>query len=656
MKKVLQLLFLFLFFTKSVFTQTVPVNPTTNLYYLCKIWGYMKYFHTEVAKGTNNWDEILINNVYNVKYSQSEEDLTTALKTFMNFAGPMKSSTNTLPEVPAELRYNLNLDWIESNYLPIEIKAQLTEVKTLFRPQNNYYISSDMGIGNPILNNDIKYYNSKFQNDETVRLLSLFRYWNIINYFYPHKNIIDNNWDEILLEFIPKFSNAVNETLYGYTMLELAARINDSHAATGSETIYNFYGDYYLPLKLKFINGQTTIYKVGKDITVCKPGDIIKKMNGRDIGIIRDSLKKYTPGSNEQSLQKSVCQWLVLQKRNDAPVKLEIENESGIKEISLNTFDYLQYSSLFSANKVSWKIINKEGKPFGYIDLGNLTTDQVPSMFNELWHCYALIFDVRNRPKSTIYSIIPYLFPASVIGVHYLIPNLNYPGTFGWFTQQYIGQGDFSKNYTKRIYILFNEETLSHAEFTVMCLEQHPKAIKIGSQTAGADGNVSIIYLPYGITTYFTGLGVFYPDNRPTQRVGIIPDIEVKPTIQGIREGMDEVLEAAFTHFLTTAVEEPDILPRNYSLSQNYPNPFNPTTTIKYSIPSVETLHTTSLQRITLKIYDTLGREITTLVDEIKQPGTYSVKFNAGSLPSGAYFYQIKAGNYRDTKKLMLLK
>ena len=67
----------------------------------------------------------------------------------------------------------------------------------------------------------------------------------------------------------------------------------------------------------------------------------------------------------------------------------------------------------------------------------------------------------------------------------------------------------------------------------------------IGSQTSGADGNVSTLFLPGGIAAYFTGLGVFYPDGRPTQRVGIVLDIECLPTIAGIRAGRDEVLERA---------------------------------------------------------------------------------------------------------------
>jgi C-terminal processing protease CtpA/Prc len=70
-------------------------------------------------------------------------------------------------------------------------------------------------------------------------------------------------------------------------------------------------------------------------------------------------------------------------------------------------------------------------------------------------------------------------------------------------------------------------------------------AIVLGSTTAGADGNVSPIPLPGGVSTLISGLGVFYPDKRPTQRIGIVPDVLVRPTIAGIRAGRDEVLEEA---------------------------------------------------------------------------------------------------------------
>jgi C-terminal processing protease CtpA/Prc len=80
-----------------------------------------------------------------------------------------------------------------------------------------------------------------------------------------------------------------------------------------------------------------------------------------------------------------------------------------------------------------------------------------------------------------------------------------------------------------------------------MSLRSGNRATVIGSQTAGADGNVSRFSLPGGLTTAFSGIGVYYPDGKETQRVGIVPDIEVKPTIKGIQEGRDELLERAIS-------------------------------------------------------------------------------------------------------------
>ncbi|MCX6168237.1 MAG: Ig-like domain-containing protein [Ignavibacteriales bacterium] len=107
---------------------------------------------------------------------------------------------------------------------------------------------------------------------------------------------------------------------------------------------------------------------------------------------------------------------------------------------------------------------------------------------------------------------------------------------------------------------------------------------------------------------------------------------------------------------LVTAVETIASLPQNFSLQQNYPNPFNPTTTITFAVPYLETSRGESLQHVSLKVYDMLGREVATLVNEIKQPGTYEVKFDGSGLASGVYFYRLHSDSFTDTKKFVLIK
>ena len=100
---------------------------------------------------------------------------------------------------------------------------------------------------------------------------------------------------------------------------------------------------------------------------------------------------------------------------------------------------------------------------------------------------------------------------------------------------------------------------------------------------------------------------------------------------------------------MITSVDQPESgLPTNFNLEQNYPNPFNPSTTINYSVNKAGL--------VTIKVYDILGREVGTLVNEQKNPGNYEVQFNASRLASGVYFYRMQAGDFVETKKLLLLK
>jgi len=110
---------------------------------------------------------------------------------------------------------------------------------------------------------------------------------------------------------------------------------------------------------------------------------------------------------------------------------------------------------------------------------------------------------------------------------------------------------------------------------------------------------------------------------------------------------------------ITDVLNIPKSLPEEFFMYQNYPNPFNPTTKIKYTIPNVGTSFLSASGRmkfVKLKVYDILGNEVATLVNEEKQAGSYEVEFNASKLPSGVYFYRLQAGDFVSTKKLMVLK
>jgi len=210
------------------------------------------------------------------------------------------------------------------------------------------------------------------------------------------------------------------------------------------------------------------------------------------------------------------------------------------------------------------------------------------------------------------------LYSSPINIANFTNPDTNVPGRLFWVSAT-IGEGTPSP-YSGKVIILFDERTQSQAEYTVMGLEQFPGAIKIGSTTAAADGNVASISLPGQIITYATFLGVYYPDYTPTQRIGIIPDIEVRPTIEGIRNMQDEVMDYALQCDLLT---QPNDAERGKILV--YPNPANDAINyqISVNIPG----------SFSMAVYDILGQKLMSF-DQSTNTGTIDIS----GLANGVYF------------------
>ena len=161
-----------------------------------------------------------------------------------------------------------------------------------------------------------------------------------------------------------------------------------------------------------------------------------------------------------------------------------------------------------------------------------------------------MIIDIRNYPSEfVVFALGSRLVERPTPFARFTAGDPANPGAFHWRGQP-LTLEPAAPRYTGKIVILIDEVSQSQAEYTTMALRAAPNATVVGSTTAGADGNVSAIPLPGGLRSMISGIGVFYPDKKPTQRVGIIADIEAKPTIRGIRSGRDEVLEVALRHIL----------------------------------------------------------------------------------------------------------
>ena len=224
--------------------------------------------------------------------------------------------------------------------------------------------------------------------------------------------------------------------------------------------------------------------------------------------------------------------------------KIEIEYLRNTKKTTKTIELYNQndfFNDLDKKNETShFKIIENN---VGYVDMKLLDEKEVQQMILNLKTTSTIIFDVRNYPNDVEQEISLFLNSQKKCFAKTTYPDLSYPGRF-IFQNEYCGALN-NGNYKGKVILLVNEFSQSHSEWLVMCLKTAPNVTVIGSQTAGADGDVSEIDFIGDYNTSITGLGVYYPDGRETQRIGIVPDIEVIPTIEGIKQGKDEVLERA---------------------------------------------------------------------------------------------------------------
>lgn len=167
-----------------------------------------------------------------------------------------------------------------------------------------------------------------------------------------------------------------------------------------------------------------------------------------------------------------------------------------------------------------------------------------PVIWPATWPTRGLIVDIRNYPSEfVVFALGSLLVTQPTPFAVFTMPDLANPGAFHSIAPLMLTPAQ--PHYDGKVVILVDETTQSQAEYTTMALRASPHAVVIGSTTAGADGNVSLIPLPGDLRAAISGIGVFYPDGRPTQRIGVRIDRVVQPTIAGLAASRDEILEAA---------------------------------------------------------------------------------------------------------------
>lgn len=532
---------LLILLSQTVFSQP-KLSEVRKLTATCKVWGYLKYYHPKVANGEFNWDKQLFEVLPKIEHANTKEEFSLILENWIDSLGEVREIVPIIQ--PDELEYfdkNFDLSWIGKNKLFSKKLSKKLKFIEENRFQGDQHYIAPFDAENIFVKNE-NYSGLQF-NDRNSRILALFMYWNLMEYFFPYKYVMDQKWDFTLEEMLPIFIEAKNEDDFYTAMQKLTVKLNDYHAIFYKypKKRINFF-----PAKCKIIDAKIIITEILADSLAkaddIKIGDIITKVNDKTIKEIILESRDLINGSNEAAYLNNVAKSALSGYSDNVKLEFLIDGKNITRTINwYNYHDSHRNEYRKGVKEEKFKILENN---IGYVDMGDLKVQNVPGMIEKLKLTKAIVFDMRNYPDGTYEEISNFLNAKEKEFAIYTKPDLSYPGRFKWSEPHTTGS-DNKTNFKGKIVMLLNEDSISQSEWTAMCFQTASNTTIIGSQTAGADGNVSNVDFIRAFHTQFTGIGVYYPDKRETQRIGIIPDIEVKPTIKGIQEGRDEILERA---------------------------------------------------------------------------------------------------------------
>lgn len=527
-----------------------------NLAVLGRVWGFLKYHHPRIASGELHWDYELFRVLPAVLAAGDAEARNRVLSAWVDSLGvPAACDGCAEPPDPERVHLRPSLAWLEDTVmLGPRLSRQLRAVhENRFGGDGQFFVGREPA-GNPTFEREAAYAGLR-PPDAGFHILALFRYWNIIEYWFPYRDLIDDDWPSVLREFLPRMVAASDWDAYRLELLALITRIHDTHAGlAGAHDVLPPRGECFWPLDVRFVEGRATVVALRDPVPGLEVGDVVTRIDGAAVDSLVAAWSPYYSASNQAVRLHNIA--AALPRGPCGESTLTIERAGRTQDVAVSRVRFTQRPPfLHDRPGEAFQLLSPD---VAYLKLSGVKVAEIPSYIARAAGTRGLVIDIRNYPAGfVVFALGGRLVDRRTEFARFTLGDAANPGRFT-FTDP-VALSPLEPRYEGKVAILVDESSISNAEYTAMALRAGPRAVVVGSTTAGADGNVSRIPLPGGLMTLISGIGVFYPDGTPTQRVGIVPDIEARPTIEGIRAGRDEVLEAALRHILGPEADEEQI-------------------------------------------------------------------------------------------------
>lgn len=512
---------------------------------LGKVWGFLKYYHPAAAKGKPDWDSELIRMVALAGQVKTGKAFDALLETWYRSLPPARLSATPVNREADSLARTFTEKDIQQFPVSTWLKTELVRLYQYHLPDTSRYITRYYGSHyyDHIIHTEDDYKTPAYP-DRPVRLLTLFRYWNTIAYFYPHKERI-RGWDKVLSDYISRFLQAKDSAQYRYAIRQLIHELPDSHSFIQEPgSIYYFY-----PFRIDYVEGK---YLVGAcDDSIAKKwdyciGDEIIAINGKSSRTREQELLATTTGTNALSLHRNIAQELL--KVGDSILQVSFKRGKQVITRLVELHSWEVYRRLPKAPaKPLWQELEPGIWYVRFCRISNV--DTLHYLFRDIRQARAVIWDMRDYPNFKVTTgLSKFFFPART----QLTEEQNawdfYPGTFVRSPYYFTPAGKADPIYNGPLIVLVDEHTQSLSESIAAILKLRQNTITMGRQTAGTTGNITWFTLPGGIEVSYTGVGVKGVQESFRQGMGVKLDVPVRLTPARVAQCKDYILEQAILY------------------------------------------------------------------------------------------------------------